>query len=59
MFKKFDRMNKKIIRLVGEEQFKNLSYNNIKKIINDKFNNKLNNIKNKNIKLKENIQYFK
>ena len=35
MFKKFDRMNKKIIRLVGEEQFKNLSYNNIKKIIED------------------------
>lgn len=35
MFKEFDRMNKKIIRLVGEEQFKNLSYNNIKKIIED------------------------
>ena len=35
MFKKFDRMNKKINRLVGEEQFKNLSYNNIKKIIED------------------------
>ncbi len=35
MFDKFDKINKKIIKLIGEEEFKNISYNNIKKIIED------------------------
>ncbi len=35
MFKDFNKINKKIIKLIGEEQFNNLSYNNVKEIIDD------------------------
>ena len=35
MFKDFEKIKKKIVKLIGEVEFDNLSYNNVKKIIDD------------------------
>ena len=35
MFSEFDKIKRKITKIIGEEEFNNLSYNNVKKIIDD------------------------
>ena len=33
MFSEFETIKKKIIKIIGEEEFENISYNNVKRII--------------------------
>ena len=35
LFDKFDLIKHKIIKIIGEDKFKDISYNNILKVIND------------------------